>query len=186
MATPPDFTAGQVLTAAQMDKIGQWLVVNATFTAVSAVNVNNCFTSDYENYRLIFKVDASSTSQNVAFRLRASGTDSTASYYFSGLAGNLAADTTAYFTRSNNASSATVATTFQTGVRTMDLTVYGPQLARATFFSGWYTSSNEFINYNVGGGHNVATAYDGFSLLAGAGSPATIGGEYWVFGLREG
>ena len=186
MATPPVFTAGQILTAAQMNKVGMWLVTNATFTGVSAVNVNDCFTSDYENYRLIFKVDASSTSQNVAFRLRASGTDSTASYYFSGLAGNLAADTTAYFTRSNNASSATVATTFSTGVRTMDLTVYGPQLARATFFSGWYTSSNEFINYNVGGGHNVATAYDGFSLLAGAGSPATIGGEYWVFGLMEG
>lgn len=186
MATPPVFTAGQVLTAAQMNKVGAWLVTNATFSAVSAVNVNNCFTSDFINYRVTWLIDASSTSQNVAFRLRASGTDSSASYYFSGLAGNLAADTTGYFTRSNNATSATVATTFQNGQRYMDLTLYGPQLARATFFAGQYVSSNEFITYNVGGGHNVATAYDGFSLLAGAGSPATIGGEYWVYGLREG
>ena len=186
MATPPDFTAGQVLEAnAHMNKVGQWLITNATFTSVSAVNVNGCFTSDYENYRVVWLVDASSTSQNIALRLRASGTDSSASYYFSGLAGNLNADTTAYFTRANNASSATVAPTFQNGQRYMDLTMYGPQLARATFFSGQYVDSNGFQTYSCGGGHNVSTAYDGFSILAGAGAPATIGGAYWVYGLRS-
>jgi len=186
MATPPDFVAGQVLTAAQMNKVGAWLVTNATFSGVSAVNVNNVFTSDFINYRVTWLVDASSTSQNVAFRLRASGTDSSASYYMSGVAGQLGAAATDYFTRSNNATSATVALTFQNGQRYMDLTLYGPQLARATFFSGQYVDSNSFQTYSLGGGHNVATAYDGFSLLAGAGSPATIGGEYWVYGLREG
>jgi hypothetical protein len=168
-----------------MNKIGAWLVTNAAFTGVSAVSVNNVFTSDYENYRLVIKVDASSTSQNVAFRFRASGTDSSASYYFSGLASQANAAATDYFTRSFNASSATIALTFGTGHRYTDLNLYGPQLARATYFTGSYTDSNSFQGYMVGGGHNVATAYDGFSLFAGAGSPATIGGEYWVYGLRD-
>ena len=185
MAVPPIFVAGQVLTAAQMNKVGLWLVTSATFTGVSAVNVNNCFTSDYENYRLILKVDASSASQVVNLRFRASGTDSSASYYFTGTTGNLAADTTGYFPRSNNASCAIVAFQFRTGQRYLDLNIYGPQLTRATFMSGTYIDSNGFTSYAVGGGHNVATAYDGFSLLAGGGAPQTIGGRYYVYGMRE-
>jgi hypothetical protein len=40
MATPPDFSSGAVLTAAQMNSVGLWLVKTQTVgTAVSSVAV---------------------------------------------------------------------------------------------------------------------------------------------------
>jgi hypothetical protein len=185
MATPPDFVAGQVLTAAQMNKIGLWQVTAATFTTVGSVNVNNCFTSDFRNYKMIVRITASSTNQNVAFRMRASGTDSSASYYWSGLASLTASDTTTYFARSNNATSATVMITQATGTRSLVMDVMNPQLAENTYFHAMYTDFNAVSNYVCGGAHLAATAYDGFTLIAGAGGAATISGDYKVYGYND-
>jgi hypothetical protein len=68
MATPPDFTAGQVLTAAQMNAIGLWKIIptgatNGTVgangdvtigSAVSFVTVSGVFTADYLNYKIMW------------------------------------------------------------------------------------------------------------------------------------
>ena len=180
----PVFSPGDVLNASDMNAVGLWKVANATFTTVGTVNVNNCFTSDYVNYRLIVKLSASSTTQSVSMRMRASGTDSSASYYFSGLGSNFSADTTAYFSRSNNATSAIVMISQATGIRSLVLDVMNPQLAENTYFHGAYTDFNAALNYSVGGAHLVATAYDGFSLFAGAGGGATISGSYIVYGYK--
>ena len=55
MATPPTFSSGAVLTAAQMNSVGMWLVSSTTIgSAVSTVNIDGCFTSDYRNYLIVF------------------------------------------------------------------------------------------------------------------------------------
>lgn len=180
----PVFAPGDILTAADMNAVGLWKVTSATFSAVGTVNVNSCFTSSYTNYRVIVKLSASSTNQAVSMRMRASGADSSASYYFSGLASLVSADTTAYFARSNNATAATVMSSQATGTRSLVLDVMNPQLAENTYFHGAYTDFNAAINYSVGGSHLVATAYDGFTLIAGAGGGATISGSYAVYGYK--
>ena len=181
----PVFASGDILNASDMNAVGLWKVAGASFTTVGTVNVNNVFTSSYVNYRLIVKLSASSTNQTVSMRLRASGTDSSASYYFTGLACTSSSDTVIFFARSNNATSATVMISQATGTRSLVLDVMNPQLAENTYFHGSYADFNAAVNYSVGGSHLVATAYDGFSLFAGAGGGATISGSYVVYGYRD-
>jgi len=51
MATPPDFSVGQVLTSAVMNQLGLWLVKTQTIgSAVSSVTVTAAFSADYDNY----------------------------------------------------------------------------------------------------------------------------------------
>ena len=73
MATPPVFSAGAVLTAAQMNAIGMWQITPSSVTngtlsggtatignAVASCTINGCFNSDFDAYRVhIFGVQAS-------------------------------------------------------------------------------------------------------------------------------
>ena len=53
MATPPDFSSGAVLTAAQMNSVGLWLVGSTTATSGTTAQVLGCFTTDYDAYKII-------------------------------------------------------------------------------------------------------------------------------------
>ena len=53
MATPPVFSAGSVLTAGQMNKVGLWLLNTTTFTTQNSVNVDSVFSSDFDHYRVL-------------------------------------------------------------------------------------------------------------------------------------
>jgi hypothetical protein len=72
MATPPDFTAGQVLTAAQMNAVGLWLIKTQTIgSAVSSVTVTDAFSADYDNYLITITGGSSSGSGNLRLQLGA-------------------------------------------------------------------------------------------------------------------
>jgi hypothetical protein len=59
MATPPDFSSGAVLTAAQMNAVGLWLVKTQTIgTAVSSVTVTGAFSTDYDHYKIIVQANS--------------------------------------------------------------------------------------------------------------------------------
>jgi hypothetical protein len=49
----PDFSPGEVLTAAAMDSIGLWKVTTATATSGGFLSIANCFTADYDAYRVV-------------------------------------------------------------------------------------------------------------------------------------
>jgi hypothetical protein len=51
-----------------------------TFTGVTSVSLNGCFTGDCDNYRIVMKI-LSSVNNAFLFRLRNAGTDNTASNY---------------------------------------------------------------------------------------------------------
>lgn len=63
MATPPTFSVGSILTAAQMNAVGLWLVKSQTIGAgVSSVTVSDAFSADYDNYEVVYQTgDASAT-----------------------------------------------------------------------------------------------------------------------------
>jgi hypothetical protein len=56
-----------------------------TFSGASSVSLNGCFTSAYDNYRIIWNVDSGSSTgaANVYYRLGTSGTANSASNYYS-------------------------------------------------------------------------------------------------------
>lgn len=62
-------------------KPGLVLVASQSFSAVSSVSVNNCFSATYDNYRIVMRTVLASSAGTLNARLRSSGTDNTNSSY---------------------------------------------------------------------------------------------------------
>ena len=70
MATPPTFSSGAILTAAQMNSVGLWLVKSQTIgTGVSSVTVTGAFSADYNNYLIQVNGGSTSLSGSVSLQL---------------------------------------------------------------------------------------------------------------------
>ena len=75
----PDFSPGEVLTAAAMDSIGLWLVkTQAVGAGVSTIVVSDAFSANYDNYLITYTGGSASTTMNLSLRL---GTVTTTEYY---------------------------------------------------------------------------------------------------------
>lgn len=65
----PSFNTGDVLTAADMNAVGMWLVkTQAVGTGVASVTVTSCFNSTFANYRIIYMGGSATTSSNLALQ----------------------------------------------------------------------------------------------------------------------
>jgi hypothetical protein len=70
MPTPPDFTNGTALDASSLNALGLWLVKKVTIGAgVTSVPVTNCFSADYENYKIVFSGGVGSIEQSAIVQL---------------------------------------------------------------------------------------------------------------------
>lgn len=179
MATPPDFTAGQVLTAAQMDAVGTWLVKKQTIgTAVSSVNVTSAFSADYDNYRIVISGGASSAATvNLALQLGATVTG----YYFAQQQNTYAAVGSAQ--GGANGSSFTPAGYGSPSFLHMDVTLYNPFAADETVITGFavFGSTTGVVRFS-GGYLNNTTSYTDFTITPSTGT--ITGGTIYVYGLR--
>jgi len=72
-----DFSAATVTGAPQ----GLVHIATESFSAVSSVSLDNVFTSNYENYKMLINVTSTGTTNFLRLRLRASSTDNTDSTY---------------------------------------------------------------------------------------------------------
>lgn len=180
MAQPPDFVAGSVLTAAQMNKVGAWLISTTTVgSAVSTIPVANCFSSDYENYRIVWTGGVGSASNYVLMTLGATVTgyyDALTVYTFNNTAaGGGRANQASWIVGYHTATAALV-----------DITVYRPNAADETLFTGNIVSAlATTAGYAgaCGGLLNNTTAYTGFTLAPTSGT--LTGGTVYVYGLRD-
>ena len=198
MATPPDFTAGSVLTAAQMNAVGLWRITGCTVTSVggtaatasngvitigngnTSVTVSSAFSADYENYKVIISGGGISTAENVRLQLGSS----TTGYYDIVMYASTGTTTTPQSTgTSNGALFARVGAGDTNGIH-VDIDVLAPQLAKYTSVGGHYTypGTPSFIGY-ASGVHQVATAYTAFTVSPGSGS--FTGGTIRVYGYRK-
>lgn len=187
MATPPVFVAGAVLTAAQMNKIGMWQVAGpTTFTAVSSVSLpNSTFTADWPHYRILCNISSATSGATLTMRMRASGSDSTASSYWSVALGQeyLTAVTVTGTQLIQNTSQIAKLTSNASNNFSLDL-MY-PQTTDNTYwngiaFGGGGTDTRPAIFY-VGGGFAANTQFDAVSFITSTG---TITGKYMVYGYR--
>lgn len=69
MATPPVFSAGAVLTAAQMNAVGLWLVKTDTITSGASKEITGAFSSDFTNYRIVISGTQLAAVDTLYFRL---------------------------------------------------------------------------------------------------------------------
>jgi hypothetical protein len=178
------FTAGQILTAAQMTtlqtNIGLNYITSATIgTGVSSVSVAGCFTSTYTDYVIKITKTVSSTSQVIQLAFNAS---TGASYYSFG-----------YYQAFNSATLTGENFAVATGkgvvgyvdgvVNMMSIMVGGPQV------NNWTTAQSDYV---AGGGSSrggtvriidaAAFQNTGFTLsVAGT----LTGGTVTVYGVRN-
>lgn len=179
MATPPTFSAGSVLTAAQMNAVGLWLVKTQTVgTAVSSVSVTDAFSSNYDNYLILMSGGTGSTSASIGISLTGSSTG----YYGFLTYGDSATNTVQGAGRSNQALLNWVGGVVTAGnTAHVSVQVLGPYKAAYTkFLMGAYQSAGNYGTMN--GEHRVATSYTGFTITPDAGT--LTGGTIAVYGYK--
>jgi hypothetical protein len=175
----PDFSPGEVLTAAAMDSIGLWLVKTQTVGAgVASVSVPNAFNNDFVNYRVVYD-QVVCTVSDTTLGIRPGGVATTT--YESG----------GYFVLYNgsgvgylNAASSSfgIAIGITSTVNTSGaFDIYNPNIAARTRAMGMWSGDAYAGQY--GGVHTVATAYTSFDFAVFAGT--MTGGTIRVYGYRN-
>jgi hypothetical protein len=155
-------------------------IATESFSAVSSVSVNGCFTSTYENYKIVISSLTASTASGFRMRMRVAGSDNSAASY-----NTLGRVTASLSSGDYNVSAATY---FEFGglnsgfayATTMEL--QSPQLAQNTNAGFNHAGRNSVPDGQcVFGGmaHYVSTAFDGFSLFPNTG---TITGTIRIYG----
>lgn len=167
MATPPDFTAGAVLTAAQMNKVGLWHVATVTGgNGAASLAVPDVFSADFYNYRVILRGGTIATATNLRMRLGASATGYySAQEYISFAAGQvLAGDVNATYWTAVGRSTPTNGTD-----ATFDL--YNPFEAQRTRIHAMFVDQSTTGGAQTSlGYHNTATSYTDFTIYTTSGN----------------
>jgi hypothetical protein len=165
---------------------GLTLIATESFSAVSSVSINGCFTSTYDNYRLMLRIPTASTSQTITFRYRASGTDNSSAYQTS-QSGSY--QSTTVFGGANAGQSAGVLGFTSTNDRfgvTAD--ILSPQNANSTIFAGLgigldaQSPQNADTGWRITFIHTGTNVFDGLSVIASSG---TITGTLRIYGYRD-
>lgn len=166
-------------------------ITGGTFSVSGTLNVNNCFSATYRNYKIVYSVESNENDIfSMRMRLRVSGADNTTSNYYLGMntvneggtetntGNNAATFWTIGYSNSNNRAFAMRG----------DLTIYNPFNDQPyTGITGTITSANT-SNAGYGGGFIAGnfgdqTSFTGFSFLTSTGSFGT--GIYRVYGLAD-
>jgi len=178
--TYPTFNSGDVLTAAEMNAVGLWLVKTQTIgTAVASVTVTDAFSSDYDNYKIVISDAVGSTIATLNMTLGATATG----YYFGAIAMAFA---TASLTSLNgtNTTSWSRAGIANTSILNGEIELFNPNLAKRTHYNGRYVQTITTGSANISGGFlDNATQYTAFTLTPSTGT--ITGGTIRVYGMRN-
>jgi hypothetical protein len=177
------FTTGEVLTAADTNTylansglvyIKQQTVGNG----VASVAVTSAFSSEYENYRIIYMGGTGSGASSLGMAL----TGSTASYYAAVTGANYAGGTGSI--SDSNSASWSFAGIVTTNFCSLDVVLYSPFATSRTGMqiNGRVDMRTDGASFIGGGWHNVSASYTGFTLSSGQNM---TGGIIYVYGFRK-
>jgi hypothetical protein len=183
----PDFSPGEVLTAAAMDSIGLWRVGGGALSGTTT-NFEGVFTSNYTNYLITLdNLQMSATADIYLRMLNGSSAANTADYFWAFLGwtdagGNVnsqgAAQTVGFIGFSQSG-----ANNIPIGSSRID--VFSPALTARTFFkcaTVAYPSGNTATRDGVVR-HNLTSSYNGIQFVTA--SAATMGGNVSIYGYRK-
>lgn len=180
------FSAGEQLTASDTNQFlansGLVYIADTTFSASTGPFINGCFSSTYENYRVIMNLRTSvSTNVRMRFRYSTSTTDSTATYDRYGFTmTNAVASTENIASRDSFFIVGTYADT--NGISPIAMDVFGPNTTRNTVCQSqsWNTNSGG-LQFLINRSNNT-TQYTGLELFADSGN---MTGTIRVYGYRQ-
>jgi hypothetical protein len=176
----PDFSPGEVLTAAAMDSIGLWLVKTVTIgTAVASVPVTDAFSATYNNYLITVNGGVSSVSaDNLGLQM-----GSTTTGYRNTINGvsTASAWTGAYDNNTNTRWIWAGAINVQ-GVHAR-IELSNPFLALNTFMQSQMLRTGANGHWTAFGTLENTTSYTGFTIQPASGT--LTGGFIRVYGYRN-
>ena len=184
-------TNGQVLTADSAEATGlKWstlatpssgltLITTSSPSSTATVNINNCFSSTYQNYVIVMNLTGS-TAVDLRLRLRTSGTDATTNYAYQYLQ---LSSTTLNSGRDNPAGSWIAGAVRSTGNYYSTVGISNPfASAESSYFANTQDSGSGAILDIRCGSHSTATSYDGLTIYVTSG---TITGSIRVYGVAN-
>jgi hypothetical protein len=181
MTTPPDFVALSTLTAAQLNKIGLWLIKTETIgTTVNFVTVASAFSTDYDNYLVIVSGGVASTTNALNLTL---GSTATGYYYGQMLMSSYAAASVTGANAQNTTSWPSVirGTTNSLNGR---FELMQPFAAKNTHILYGNAAAATTGTFSLGGGYLAdTTSYTAFTLTTSTGT--MTGGTVYVYGYRD-
>jgi len=175
-------TTGQVLTVAggvpswatpAVASSGLVWIGNTTFSATQTINVNDVFSTTYDNYRVIITA-STATANDLRLRLRVSGTDTTTNYNSQA---TLADDTTTVVRRNYTGTDDIQVGDVGTSASSMIFDVTRPFLTQMTGFvvQGFaYFGSTNIILSSFAAVQTDGTSFTGFTLLSANNATGTV------------
>ena len=180
------FTTGEVLTASDTNtylaNAGLVYVTTATFSGSTEVQINNCFSTTYDRYRIHLDFYGSaSTYANL--KMRVSGANATNNYYKTGFTTRYNTAAVTVYNGTNEASLIPVAQYGTTSANSCGSTleIIYPFSARNTQFQVLAYDPAAIEQYNLYAIHAQALSYDGFAVIPQTG---TITGNIRIYGYR--
>jgi hypothetical protein len=179
----PDFSPGEVLTAAAMDSIGLWLVKTQTVgTGASSIVVTNAFSSTYENYLITLTGGTLAADANITMQLGPSSISGYNTSYYAGVSRATETGATSNLNTNNAASWGQIGLGRANGV-IVSCTLFGPNLNRRTWMRQDYVEIGSSGGWGAGGGsHQTVGQFTDFTLSAAF---AFNGGTVRVYGYRN-
>jgi hypothetical protein len=148
-------------------------------SAVSSIEVNGAFSSNYDSYKIIYTGGNASTGMNIRMRMGATTTN----YYSSLIYNSFASSTPTGVTQNNTVTFWEWAGAADTTSNFADITLLSPFIAERTrMISNW--SPNDAAGYSS----NIlldTTSYTSFTFLPGVTANTFTGGTIRVYGYRN-
>ena len=155
---------------------GLTLINTTSFSAVASQLVDGVFSSTYDNYYITLNC-TSSARTNMIFYLRVSSTDTTTAYERQSITG---VSTTI---GGNRASDSEFAVLNSTGLNSMDLTLFSPNIAqRTTALTRSLRDDSGIVLFNFSVQQTAATQFTGIKFLTGSG---TMTGSLSIYGMSK-
>ena len=185
MATPPTFSSGAVLTAAQMNSVGMWLVAGGTVTSGSSFDVNSCFTSDYDSYKIVLSnIRIAAGNGSIQIRLMNGATPISAGYFYGITRVDVGAGTSSVVAGNGLTlwDAGAVAATTSTMA---SFEIHGPNSAQQKSYNGQGTDgrgASSYAGISFAGVCSSTTACSGLRVLTATSTFTNC--RYNIYGMR--
>lgn len=156
------------------------LITTQSFSAVSSVSLNNCFSASYDNYLILCRMTGPTA--GVTMRLRSGGADNSASNY--NLQETAAYSTTVIGSRQTGLSNWTMPQTISGEYNVFTMNLFNPFTSSKTTAFQQYgyraDSASSLEIYHRIFAHTLDASFDGFSLIQ-----SSLTGSLSVYGHRK-
>lgn len=189
MAISSTFVTGQVFTAADANLMANSGLVYITGGSLSTATTDfvGCFSSTYDNYRVVINAPAVSSAADIYFRLLIGTTPTIANYHYVVLGANTAGTTLNTFGVAGGEiytgwTTTSGAAGLNVGLVVQDIT--SPFLAKRTGFTGsLFSYQTAFKHGTAGGIHDADTSHTGLRISTL--TAATLTGSVAIYGYRK-